>query len=304
MITKPTVLVLGAGASNPYSYLTGNELKKEIIDHLEQPGSEVYKTLLVHGFGEEKIIAFRKAFLLSGQSSVDAFLEHQPDFVELGKLAITAVLVRSENMEKLFKAEDWYAHLFHILDNSVLEDFGKNKLAIVTFNYDRSIETFLFNSLKFSYNLDDQTAAKVLSQIPIIHLHGQMGNLPWQDQANNRDYGEIENSQKIKESSEGIKIIYEAEVEKSGAFIEAKKLLANANQIYFLGFGYHPENMRRLGIEELDISGKTILGTCKGMTTLEAQSIMARCGGKINLLAAGSQSWTLLQFIRENISFV
>ena len=35
MITKPTVLVLGAGASLPYSYPSGGDLVKDIVSKVD-----------------------------------------------------------------------------------------------------------------------------------------------------------------------------------------------------------------------------------------------------------------------------
>ena len=303
MITKPTVLVLGAGASNPYGYPTGRQLKKLIIDNVIIPQSRMGAILSYQAIRENQILAFRKALLRSGQGSIDAFLEHQPQHTVLGKLAITVALAEIENIDRMFEIGDWYEHLFRALDTG-FESFGENRLSIVTFNYDRSIETYLFNSLKYSYNKREESVAEILSKIPILHLHGQIGNLPWQDASTNRDYGETKDDYKIKQSSEGIKIIHEAEVEKSEVFIKAKELINNAEQIYFLGFGYHPDNIARLGIIDIGTEGRTVHGTCMGYTNREAEDTMIRCNRKIDLKQPGSQSFSILQFMRENIRFV
>ncbi len=303
MITKPTVLVLGAGASNPYGYPTGRQLKKLIIDNVIIPQSRMGAILSYQAIRENQILAFRKALLRSGQASIDAFLEHQPQHTVLGKLAITVALAEIENIDRMFEIGDWYEHLFRALDTG-FESFGENRLSIVTFNYDRSIETYLFNSLKYSYNKREESVAEILSKIPILHLHGQIGNLPWQDASTNRDYGETKDDYKIKQSSEGIKIIHEAEVEKSEVFIKAKELINNAEQIYFLGFGYHPDNIARLGIIDIGTEGRTVHGTCMGYTNREAEDTMIRCNRKIDLKQPGSQSFSILQFMRENIRFV
>ncbi len=304
MITKPTVLVLGAGASNPYGYPTGKNLKKTIIEDLVRNGSKMRDLLINHQAKSEKeIIAFRKALMRSGQASIDAFLEHQPHYIEIGKLVITVALAEKENLDDMFARGDWYEHLFRNLDNS-FEDFEKNNLSIITFNYDRSIETYLFNALKYSYGKREEDVARALSAIPIIHLHGQIGNLPWQNDLSNRDYGNSDENFKLKTSSEGIRIIHEADVEKSDNFNKAKELLKNANQIYFLGFGYHSENVRRLGILDMDTSGKVVTGTCLHMTGREATDTMTRCSDKINLNEPGSHHMSILDFIRENISFL
>src|SRR3989344_5268027 len=300
MITKPTVLVLGAGASNPYGYPTGKQLKKTMLEELANPSSRMVSIFSYQAFGERDIQSFRKALLRSGQASIDAFLEHQPRFMEMGKLAITVALAAKENTDGMFIIGDWYEHLFRALDARP-DEFSKNKFSIVTFNYDRSIETFLVNSLKYSYDKTEEDAGKILSSIPIIHLHGQIGNLPWQDKQTNREYGNIDDNFQIKQSSAGIRIIHEADAAKDAAFIASRKLIGDAEQIYFLGFGYHPDNIARLGIAEIDIEGRAVFGTCMGYTNGEAEDTMVRCGRKIDLKQPGSQHFSILQFMRENI---
>ena len=303
MITKPTVLILGAGASNPYGYPTGKQLKKTILEELANPSSRMVSIFSYQAFRERDIQSFRKALLRSGQASIDAFLEHQPRFMGMGKLAITVALAAKENTDGMFVTGDWYEHLFRALDARP-EEFNKNRLSIVTFNYDRSIETFLVNSLKYSYDKTVDAAAEVLSSIPIIHLHGQIGNLPWQDKETFRGYGDTDDDYQIKLSSDGIKIIHEADAAKDEAFISARKLIKDAEQIYFLGFGYHPDNIARLGIADIDIEGRNVYGTCMGYTNREAEDTMVRCGKKIDLKQPGSQHFSILQFMRENIRLV
>ncbi len=301
MITKPTVLVLGAGASNPYGYPTGKELKRYILDEILKPESRMRSILSYQAFREKQIIDFRKALLRSGQSSIDAFLEHQQRFIELGKLVITVALAEQENLDRMFDEGNWYEYLFQALDTD-FEGFGNNKLSIITFNYDRSIETYLFNSLKYSFNENDETVTKTLSKIPILHLHGKIGNLPWQNKSENRDYEETTDNFKIKQSAEGIKIIHE--VEKSEVFLHARELMSDAEHIYFLGFGYHSENIKRLKISELNVEGKTVYGTCLRMTDRQVENTVIKCDRKIDLRQRGSQHHSILDFMKENISFV
>lgn len=54
------------------------------------------------------------------------------------------------------------------------DDFcSSNKIKVVTLNYDRSFEYFMFNALKNTYNEDSQKIYDYVDSI-IIHLHGKL----------------------------------------------------------------------------------------------------------------------------------
>ena len=59
--------------------------------------------------------------------------------------------------------------------------YENNRVAFVTFNYEQSLEYFLFNAIKNSYGLNDDDTAKLVNVTPVIHLHGQLG-LPYWEQ--------------------------------------------------------------------------------------------------------------------------
>jgi len=148
MIEKPTVLILGAGASVPYGFPSGRGLKQIILKSLGTSGimnlRQIMKDL---GFEPSIVESFRNDLFYSGWSSVDAFLEYRPKFIEIGKLAIALLLFPFELEDKIFKEKDsensWYHHLFEKLKTN-FDSFDKNKISIITFNYDRSVEHFLF----------------------------------------------------------------------------------------------------------------------------------------------------------------
>jgi hypothetical protein len=109
MIKKPTVLILGAGASAPYGYPTGLALKQETIKGLSPGGSAERMRQIVSMTGDiyqVKLKEFVFALRTSGQASIDAFLEHRPEFMELGKSAITQILTSRENLTDMFEVED------------------------------------------------------------------------------------------------------------------------------------------------------------------------------------------------------
>ena len=55
MISTPTVLILGAGASKPYDFPTGRELLLEIVHGLDQPDVRLNPKLKRHLFGLDRV---------------------------------------------------------------------------------------------------------------------------------------------------------------------------------------------------------------------------------------------------------
>ena len=167
MITEKTVLITGAGASVPYDYPAGESLVKLICEGLgAYHGSLTNSTkrLIDLGFGAEIVLGFVDALRKSGRLSVDAFLEHRTEFIEIGKCAIAQQLIRQEYPEKLFSvdsSENWYQYLFNKMSTS-FEDLSANELSIVTFNYDRSLEHYLHTAIMNAYGVDDAKAAEKL----------------------------------------------------------------------------------------------------------------------------------------------
>ena len=153
---------------------------------------------------------------------------------------------------------------------------NKNNVQFITYNYDRVIETYFFEALKNSFGKSDDEVANVMKSIKIIHLHGQLGYLPWQDAEETKKRAFRTGTNKINElideikiGASEIKIINEANPD-SIDFIEAREILNKAKSILFLGFGYAPQNIDRL---RLDPYNKNIQGTCLGLKTAEIDGI-------------------------------
>jgi hypothetical protein len=96
MITTPTVLVLGAGASCPYGFPTAKQLKNRICQVFES-NTPAIRLLGDNAAPTENFLQFREAFWRSGTPSVDEFLQGRPEFLNVGKLAIAYCLIPYEN---------------------------------------------------------------------------------------------------------------------------------------------------------------------------------------------------------------
>jgi len=252
MITRPTVLILGAGASKEFGFPVGRELLRLICAELNTDSDTGLKDRLrEQGFSPPYMGKFGRALQLSGEPSVDAFLEHRREFVEIGKTSLAIKLIEREQEDALFanrlrpKDASWYEYLWTRMHGS-FEDFSKNKLAVLTFNYDRSLEHFLFVALANAFGKSASECTEALRTLSIIHLYGLLGDYPYTDAAG-RPYRPNLTPNNIQKCVKGIRIVSE-EVDRDPVFENASALLQEAEIVCFLGFGFHRTNMERLRI--------------------------------------------------------
>jgi hypothetical protein len=165
----------------------------------------------------------------------------------------------------------WYEYLFSRIGRNK-EEFAASKLSVVTFNYDRSLEHCFFLALQNSFELKDEEAAFLLKKLPVVHVYGQLGEYPHLSESPTvRSYQPILTTDTIRQCASAIKIISEGS-EEEPQLVKAREMLNQAEVICFLGFGYHPENLRRLK-EDLTLKGKYIFGTMHGITSTEMAGV-------------------------------
>lgn len=287
MVDIETVLVLGAGASKAFGFPTGQELVKRICLLLNQ---ELYSDIFyqtVRVCLREMAEKFPNALKRADPLSVDAWLEHNPKYIEVGKVAIAIALLDYEKQSDLLPQNNWYQLLSKRLDGP-FEKFQDNKLSIITFNYDRSLEQYLFETFKHMHTEKSEKECKEqLNQLRILHVYGSMGRLEWQsDNTKHRlplvPYGNKLDRNRINFAANSINIIPRKQPQEefgvvqksiSDEFNEARKLIAGAEALYFLGFGYNQTNMERLGIETLRRRTFKKMGTAKGLGYQEIQEV-------------------------------
>lgn len=319
MITNPTVFILGAGASRPYGFPTGAELKDRIknIDLQEairqallptknSNHSTVWKYIL-NKYGNTIVEQFFNDFAQSGRYSIDAYLEHRPKYIPLGKALISMQLIARENDQFMRaaeeKGEDWYQYIYNRM-NATFDDLSKNNLSVITFNYDRSFEHYLLTRIQSDYGKTIEEAASVLGNMEIIHVHGNLGNLPAFEQNNSREYTHQVTPEGIKVCVENIKIVYEKIYEDDLQFKRAVELLSEAYNVWFLGFGYDETNMRRLQLPDSLKNANVILGSTYGLRKGQKKKMHSLFKGKYPIENLYDSDLDNLSYLLEYADFI
>lgn len=248
------------------------------------------------GFTTKELNEFALSLRYSQRNSVDAFLEHRSEFLRVGKAAIVSALIARENPNELFRIGDWYRYLLSKLNTS-FKDFDKNKLAVITFNYDRSLEHYLLTALMHSYGKSQEACTEKVAAIPIIHVHGKMGDLLSAGKRF-RDYHHDVHQEAVQLAANEIKIIHEG-ADGEPQFAEAKKYIAEADVMCFLGFGYDPVNCKRLLPSLTSLHERNIFGSALELTPAEIEGVNDTLGLH-NYIKMGTPTQNCLQFLRSH----
>ena len=280
MIAKETLFILGAGASVPYGYPTGNELRNDICRNFEKRIVELTEKdpesspLDVRQIAKEAH-EFTNVFFNSSTASIDLFLARNRHFSEIGKKAIVLSILEAERNscfreDMSYKSQDWYSYLFQkmtedLIDPESYDYFDANQVAFITFNYDRSLEHFLYESLSNAFSSAPKD--KIISQlrrIQIFHVYGIVDKLAWQ--GGDTKYRDDYSLTSIDKMKNNIRLIHE----RIRLDVRAMDFaMHNASRFYFLGFGYAEENLNVLGIRKVLNGDQEIYGTAFGMTNKE-----------------------------------
>jgi hypothetical protein len=202
--------------------------------------------------------------------------------MDIGKSAMAVLLVQKENPAALWGGGDnWLQYLYNRMIGSSLVEFSRNQVSFVTFNYDRTVEMFLATSLASAFGKSIEDVATALDDIPIIHLHGRLGYLPWQSAAEGRPYNGNIDKRVMDICRREIKVVHEDITDRDRDFSKAKELLGNAQRVYLLGFGFGSKNVERLGLSSL--TPEQFQGTAVGQKDQEISNSKNLCGNKIVL---------------------
>ena len=334
MISKNTVLVLGAGASVDYEFPSGEKLIQKIIDFCsgKPNSSEVFNqnllALILHKHFQnngikktlyecyEIVERFRVQLANANPRSIDDFIasNNTMGFDIVGKACIVLVISSHESNSNSKFSEGWYRYLWNKIYDGNREGMKKNlkNLTIITFNYDRSLEYYLYNRMQNLFGMTSQQTGKLFNEnVVVYHMYGQLGSFEWQQRdslVNNYEMIDLKifknkdinpesidfdhrvsfiNSlpQKIVESKDPkeinqkleylLKLTNEIKTYKEVASNTEQVILErfyNADILFFLGFGYHEQNLRCLNPQQREVL-KPFYGTTYGFGKAQIDGI-------------------------------
>ncbi len=285
MIANATTLILGAGASAECGYPTGNGLREAILK-----GKGLFNG---QRQGFDRLI---NTFRISSVPSIDAFLAEPENekFRDEGIYAIAAALLPCER-ERKDNPPPWVTLLFDAIRGRN-SDVRSHKMKVVTFNYDLSLEYYLFHAFKATYGLDNiRTQLMLKESIEIIHVYGQLGQIRECGSDANHEYATQEYGfDEVTSSGKQIKII--GRKPDDPIFDKAHSAIRQADFIAFLGFGYDPTNIANLKLGEL-CSGRNVFTTGYEMG-YGMRGWIKRCG--IGPIVIGSANHTVSDFLRKS----
>ena len=307
---KSLVLVVGAGASKEVNFPIGEELKRKIASAFDFKQNDAFRisggdpiileALRSHRDQETRDKLMRAATLvrngMSQAPSIDNFIHvhrDRPEVAFCGKLAIAQCILSAEsnsvlkidasntyNKMKFSQLEDtWYNKFFQSF-------FGQHsfkalpaqlaKLTVITFNYDRCIEHYLFHSFMNYYDISPEEAKELMIQIRIYHPYGSLGDLPWKGTPRSIQFGEQINSQKLIAVTDNLQTFTEGTDEEHSEIMAIRTAIHTAGKIAFLGFAFNEQNLDLLfnsKIEARPLRGVPIYGTAFGLSTSDVTAI-------------------------------
>ncbi len=171
------------------------------------------------------------------------------------------------------------------------DKFDPSWLSIITFNYDRSLEFFLSNSLQSRYGKSKADVDKKLTGLKIHHVYGDLGV----DIFDQLSYGQTQLDSAlllpaIEYAIKQIKII-EDDRAADEYLSTIQQNLREADRIGFLGFGFDQINVSRLNAAStfaIESPPKRIAATTIGMKDAEIIRIKRWLFGKENHLSASN----------------
>jgi hypothetical protein len=268
MFNKPTVLIIGAGASAEFNMPVGADLMGRIGAAVNSGGEgQISDELLARRIQEclgpehaERLLRYgpRLTAVISQFVSMDEalhFLSAEPDIVELGKLAIAHEIMKAERHSHLYGAIHDNRSGVEVSNNSWTNRFLQMALSasrrhevssmfanvtIIDFNYDRVLPQYLYWALQHNLELPQAMAADCVNNLKILHPYGSLGHLEWQASTDFLQFGADQAN--LAEIAGRIRT-YTEEV---GGPEQAKlrTLIDSAKLFVVIGFGFHRQNIQ------------------------------------------------------------
>lgn len=286
MIRSKTCLVVGAGASSEIYIPEPDEMLGKIAQGFDfaRLGTDLHthdiQVLAKHftkaaarlGTDEEKLRGAAQAIRTSARiaNSIDAILEQRGDdplVQAAGKIATVHYTLQAEANSPLAREprspaelplrgeENWLFQLGRLVTSGVPRtkaDQCFDKLSVVSFNHDRSIQHYLPFIVAMAFGMKLTEARQLVDEkLNVIHTYGHAGRLPWQaGEGPEADWGSEEPAN-IHAIAMGLST-YSQRQEDRSFLTQLQSAVGSAKRLAFLGFGFEPQNVELLLANDLN----------------------------------------------------
>jgi hypothetical protein len=240
---------------------------------------------------------------LAYSNSIDDFLDQNQGndpALFLGKLAIVREIIGAESKSKLRMRSQGSADfesgalsgtwllslarmLFRGVKNASPEPLFEN-VRFITFNYDRSLEKFLPQAIEEALSVSRARAVELVSTAEILHAYGSLGPLPDGGRAGTIQFGGSYPG--LLELMADRIITYTETASDEQLVAKIKGAMRWAEQIVFLGFGFHQQNMDLLRPAD-GIRAERVFATVKGVSEMDQETVRGRIADLYLTVPAG-----------------
>lgn len=276
MFKRQTLFILGAGASAEANLPVGSKLADTISNKLDirlsddmknfgQGDMDLYyhfRQMYPQEINEYQVAGWTIRDGIRLSHSIDDFLDlhsNNKRLTRIGKAAIVKSILEAERGSLLYyerhKGErtfdvsrlqaTWFVKFMQMLGRGVPRENVRqifDSVAFVVFNYDRCLEHFLLHALPKLYNISENDAYDVVSNLRIIHPYGTVGELDRPSSREGLPFGGGGNrlSAHYIHLSDQIRT-YTEQMTDGSLLSRMSEEVLRAKCIVFLGFAYHDQ---------------------------------------------------------------
>lgn len=282
MVHQKTVIVVGAGASCAYGMPLGADLLRAARGARVEDFGAVYEVVRLHAERSHRVPLSEVTACYTDLDrfvgpSIDDFLEkrqERPSHQIVGRALIAALVGRelrnvglAGNPEISRPAggppkDDWIRTLGLRLTAgapTLQHCLTGNQVSFVTFNFDSILELRLRHHLEATYDCR-LTEAELTAHWPIHHVHGRLPDPPEDHLSTIRCQDWLP---WLSEGASAVRVVADQLDEDQLASIAAA--VDEATRLCFLGFAFHPNNVKRLGLPNRRPTIKVMYATVYGL---------------------------------------
>jgi hypothetical protein len=278
MFQSKTLFVIGAGASEevgmPISYDLGRNLGEALnLNFGHYSASRAADPELKQALREYSrnsaipLSEIANACKVISQAmedtdSIDAFIDNHRgnEIIEkCAKIGIANSILKKERTSALFvdpnntfnvldrtkAASTWYSRFWNKLAENMHRDNLQsifNSISVISFNYDRCLEQYLYYSLRSRFDISHEAAIELLDGLELYHPYGSLGKLDFPTAGPQNTFGENPTHTILTRATDGI-LTYSETVKDKQKLSAMRKQVETSKVIVFLGCAFHQPNI-------------------------------------------------------------